>query len=171
MTPEDAKNLFDYNRQTGELSWKTDPPVELFSSPKVYKRHKTQFGGKTITNCDSTGYLQVRWMNKLYLVHRVVWAIETGNWPTTDIDHRNHDRGDNRITNLRDIPFALNVAIKKNNKSGHPCICYVEQNTNRPWMVQVYSKGRYLTQRSFSSIDEAIKHRDHVRSINNLPAL
>lgn len=127
--------------------------------------------GKPSGTITSGGYMQVRIKNKLYMVHRVIWFLVHGSWPIYDIDHKDHNRTNNKLVNLRDIPQEANNAHKVTNKSGYSGIYENKKNTNRPWMVQVYSKGIYLTQKSFADLDEAIKHRDAIRKANGLTQL
>lgn len=68
------------------------------------------------------GYKKMRFNNRSWRQHRVVWLLTYGCWPVGDIDHINGDRADNRIENLRDVcgpQNQQNRAIGKNNKTGH----------------------------------------------------
>lgn len=40
--------------------------------------------------------------------HNIAWYKYTGEWPSRQINHKNHIRRDNRITNLEDINASLN---------------------------------------------------------------
>ena len=39
---------------------------------------------------------------------RVAWAMTHGKWPEGVVDHKNGDKWDNRIDNLRDVTNAIN---------------------------------------------------------------
>lgn len=54
------------------------------------------------------GYTQVRIDGKAYYLHRLAWLYTTGKWPVEEIDHIDGDPANNRFSNLRDIPPALN---------------------------------------------------------------
>ena len=43
-----------------------------------------------------------------FMVHRIVWLLNTGEWPKNTIDHINRDPLDNRFENLRDCTQAEN---------------------------------------------------------------
>ena len=58
------------------------------------------------------GYLglNMRFKGKHFLVymHRIVWAIDKGQWPKMCIDHVNGNKTDNRIGNLREASGSEN---------------------------------------------------------------
>lgn len=58
------------------------------------------------------GYGRLYHKGKLYLTHRVAWALYYNKWPEHTIDHINRDGSDNRIENLRDVTQALNNTNK-----------------------------------------------------------
>jgi hypothetical protein len=53
------------------------------------------------------GYRAIRVGDKAYLEHRLAYLFMTGEVPD-EVDHENHDRADNRWTNLRDATRATN---------------------------------------------------------------
>lgn len=56
------------------------------------------------------GYLRATVCRKAVAVHRVIWAMHYGEWPKGQIDHKNGNRSDNRISNLRDCTPSQNQA-------------------------------------------------------------
>lgn len=166
-----AIELFRYDPATGVVKWADHLPRHLFDSDKGWKIMNSRQAGTAITCTDTGGYIQVRWKGKAYRLHRVIWMLVHGVWPVNHIDHKDQCRTNNRITNLRDIPQEHNNAHKKTNKSGHSGIFENKRNTNRPWMVQVFTKGKYVTQQSFADLQDAINHRDEVRRQHGLSQL
>ena len=83
-------------------------------------------------------------MGKGYLLHRVIWLIETGEWPK-QIDHINGDPADNRWTNLRNVENTRNMrnkAMFKNNTSGIMGVCWGKKG--KRWYSTIYDKGKIV---------------------------
>lgn len=67
------------------------------------------------------GYVRVHLGPFLIRGHHLVWVWCTGKWPTTEIDHKNGERADNRFENLRAATTSQNRTNKRrqsNNRSG-----------------------------------------------------
>ena len=92
---EELGKAFQYNPETGEL----------FRDGRLC-RHKQR-----------NGYLQVKFHQKAYLGHRIIWALMTGEMPAGMVDHINRDRADNRWENLRLADRSLN---QTNRRSTNP---------------------------------------------------
>ena len=102
--------------ENGKLFWKIRP-VHHFQSIKSYKGWTTRF---TNTECGSANskdskmaYLRfgikLDGKVKQFLVHRVVWAICKGSFPSKLIDHTDGDILNNHIDNLRDVSNQENL--------------------------------------------------------------
>ena len=68
-----------------------------------------------------TGYRYVRYKGRVYLEHRLIYAIVFGLWPD-QVDHVNMDKSDNRISNLRCASLSennRNRTRQSNNTSGY----------------------------------------------------
>lgn len=100
--------------------------------------------GKPITNKNAAGYLVV-WVNKKLLrVHRIIWYMMTGQWPSKQIDHINGNRSDNRWCNLREVTHTENQQNQKkpskNNKSGYLGVSWCTQKLK--WRANLYINSK-----------------------------
>src|SRR5208337_270858 len=68
LAADRAKELFDYDPETGVLTWKVAPS----KSVKI---------GNIAGNPRKNGYLRVQIYGCVYLVHRVIFLIMVGRWP------------------------------------------------------------------------------------------
>ncbi len=78
-------------------------------------------GHHRVGHVDRSGYRKISVNNKVYLAHRLAWALYHGEFSNNQIDHINGDKDDNRISNLRCVPFDENMKnrpMQKRNKTG-----------------------------------------------------
>lgn len=111
---------FSYAPETGVLTWR-ERPREHFTNGQGYGNFMARCYGRQAGSLMKNGYLQVGLVHSRHLVHRIVWALNYGWWPTYHIDHINGIRNDNRIYNLRDVTKPVNSRnmVKRNsNTSG-----------------------------------------------------
>lgn len=109
ITKELIKSLFNYNQHTGEF----------IRIKKTARRTKIGEVAGWITNY---GYRAVSVDSKKYLIHRLIFVYMTGEMPSHQVDHINHDRLDNRWRNLRAVTHKQNGRNKKDlktNNAGH----------------------------------------------------
>ena len=109
ISPEHLASIFSYDARTGKLFWKVAP-----------KQSKVRVGD-VAGSLKSSGYIRVQYKGQLLSIHRVAWALHYGKWPSAFIDHKNRDRSDNRIENLRECSHAENMRNRPkaySNKSG-----------------------------------------------------
>ena len=109
ITQQKLKELFNYNPETGIFTRKTN-----VSQCKV---------GGVAGSDNGTGGIRMRASGKQYYAHQLAWLYIYGEWPINEIDHINHDRKDNRITNLRHVTHSDNqrnqIKARSNNKCGY----------------------------------------------------
>jgi hypothetical protein len=90
------------------------------------------------------GYSRVNTGGKMYLCHRLIWIMHNGNIPTgMQINHINHIRSDNRISNL-ELVTRLENNHKKKKKDSHKV---VYNSDNIPVSVRVDYLDEHLCRR------------------------
>lgn len=95
---ERVKELFDYDPQTGVLSWR-----------HAGGRWNRLPAGRAAGTPDHHGHLVVNVGGETQRVQRVIWLWMPGEWPEHVVDHKNRVRHDNRWVNLRDITQGANA--------------------------------------------------------------
>ena len=152
MTPEKLRELVSYDPSTGSLTWKDRVGDGKFNS---------RLSGKPAFAQPSKGYLTGRMLGGNYKAHRVAWAIYHGEWPSSQLDHINGNRADNRISNLRLVSHAENAKNqrpKTSNKSGEPCVSWYARD--RKWWVKITVDGRQKHIGYFDKIEDAVLARN-----------
>lgn len=96
LTQIEVRRLFDYNPETGMLSWKVRPGNRV----RI---------GDVVDSVHSEGYVQVGVNGERRLAHHVIWLWLYGEMPEGDVDHINRVRNDNRQCNLREVDRTENL--------------------------------------------------------------
>jgi hypothetical protein len=115
----------------------------MFKSKRSWNAWNTKYAGKLAGVRCNDGYWRMGMLGRVYPCHRVAWAIKTGKWPESVIDHANMDRSDNRFCNLRPANKSQNMGnsrIMKTNKTGIKGV-YRLFNPDR-WVAQTRIEGR-----------------------------
>lgn len=97
MRPTAARlrELFEYDPLTGVLTWRVSRRGIRVGSEAGYVQ---QDGLRRQVGIDGGNYF----------AHRVIWCMQTGAWPTLEIDHRDTNGINNVWTNLREATRAQN---------------------------------------------------------------
>jgi hypothetical protein len=181
ITPEELRQLLDYDPATGTLTWKPRGR-EWFNADDRFAAWNTMFAGKTaFTSANVDGRYSIgRIFNKKYFAHRVAWALYHGDWPAGTIDHINHDTRDNRIANLRDVLHAENLkncGMNRLNSSGHTGVHW--SSSRRKWVAQITVSGVNIPLGRYDNLPDAVLvraeaearygfHENHGKDAENL---
>lgn len=144
ITQEKLIEEFTYNPETGVVT-------------KNHLSHHFNIGD-VMGHLHNQGYLSICIGNKSYLLHRIIWVMQTGEWPE-QIDHINHNKTDNRWCNLREVgnrENLMNMSKKKNNSSGYTGIRISPKGKYWPH-IMVNRKQIFLG--SFDNLEDALEVR------------
>lgn len=142
LTQAKLLELFQYDEASGALIWKIDKGRAI--------------AGTTVTTLDGKGYRQVGVDGKKYRVHRVIWMMKTGNWPSTQIDHRDRVKTNNAWGNLLPktaVENKHNTGAHRDNTSGYVGVTWSAHR--KKWVAQLAVNGKNLNLGGFSSALEA----------------
>ena len=107
LTHERLLSVLSYDADSGVFRWKT-------------KQGKGMVGS-VAGSANSAGYVRIMIDGERFLAHRLAWFYVYGRWPIAQIDHREVDNSDNRISALREASQSqnqMNRRLQKNNTSG-----------------------------------------------------
>ena len=160
MNAEQARELFEYDPETGLITWKK----------KTSKYSRALIGDVAGYLEGKTGYLRVKINHEKYYVHRIAYAIHFGAWPEGDIDHINGNRSDNRIDNIRDGSTRQNMWNLKVHRESDltPCVRHRKEKNTNQWIAEICigSNRNYIG--SYPTKELAVLARDKYLSENNL---
>jgi HNH endonuclease/AP2 domain len=148
LTVERIREAFTYNPLTGIIRWR--------------KTDKYDKGGR-VAGClhKPTGYWFISLDGVKIKGHQVAWAHHYGVMPTHDIDHRDLDKSNNRIKNLRPSNKSNNGANRPpqhNNTSGYKGVFWHKGAAK--WMVQIRVRNKVIYGGLFEAKEAAAEHYD-----------
>lgn len=138
-SPQFINAIVRYDAETGKLFWKARSDLSGWLRRR-WNAHRA--GKEAFTSPTTHGYLAGSIGGSPLLAHRVAWACHYGEWPNGQVDHINHDKTDNRITNLRAVTQtenARNVPCIRSNKSGVTGVC---RHKDR-WQAGITVNGKF----------------------------
>lgn len=132
--------LLDYNPDTGIFVRRI--PASNFKA-----------GNTTSATPNGAGYLRISVDGVRYQTHKLAWLYIYGEWPAR-LDHRDRDRTNNRIKNLRPASPSQNTAnsrLRSNNTSGFKGV----EKHHKKWRASIRVDGKRKHLGLFVSPDEA----------------
>jgi hypothetical protein len=142
-----------------------DPATGLFTWRKTRGHFRA---GEPAGSINPDGYVVINLFFRPRRAHRLAWLLSRGEWPTGKLDHKNGDRTDNRLSNLRladNFQNAWNGRDHADNTSGFRGVTYIASR-NKPWQARIKFKGKGKTLGYFATAEEA--HACYVEAANRL---
>lgn len=168
MSTIDHKTLLEavhYDPDTGAFTWR-ERPRSHFNSQRAYKAWNAKFPGRPAGSGRGNGYHRVCIAGYAYHAHRLAWFYVHKEWPEFDIDHINHNPGDNRIGNLRAVTRLvnkMNTCMYKNNTSGVTGVSWSKRS--QKWLAMVTLKGKAQYLGLYESLFDAVSARKSAESL------
>ena len=156
LTQSYVRKIFAYN-DDGHLVWR----VRLNRSTQIGDRAGTTFP-------NDRGYLRVKINGWEYAVHRIIYLWHTGEDPQI-VDHIDHNRSNNKISNLRAATGSnnsWNARLRKDAKVRVKGVTYRPDKPS-PWIAELRVKGKRVLHASFKTLEEAERAVKEARRIHH----
>lgn len=130
-TISELREMFTYEPKTGIFRWRHG--------------HSKAAKGSIAGGRHRLGYVQICVRRNAYLAHRLAWLFHYGVWPDLHIDHKDGDKTNNAISNLRIATRSQNGANQKRsiaNKSGYKGVYWCK--TKRKWRAAIWVHGKNI---------------------------
>ena len=153
MNREYVRHLFDYDESEGKLKWKNH-----------YSR--SDRNGQYAGSINGKGYYCVTINNKSFRVHRLIWLYHNDYLPDI-IDHKDGNKLNNRIENLREATIQQNSSNKSGlgSNTGFKGVRWVQ--SRKKYKAQITHDGVYYYLGLFSNLEEAVEvHRKKNLELN-----
>jgi len=147
---ESIKSTFRYNEETGALY-------------RIKSRHK-RYIGWTFGTKNGRGYMLVRIGKKKYPVHRVAWILYYGYEPI-EVDHINHNKDDNRLSNLREVDRSTQMKNRRKNSNNSTGVNGVSIDNGR-YKVYTNVGGKRVHLGIYKTLKEASAARESADRLN-----
>ena len=142
LTQERLRALLSYDAATGVFRWLQRPSTRV----KI---------GQVAGTVRKDGYRLIRIDGQYWLAQRLAWLYVRGEHPKGEIDHRDRDRGNNCILNLRDIPGKRqqqNMSLRKDSSTG---FSGVDRRPSGRYRAQIVVDGKAKSLGCYDTPEEA----------------
>jgi hypothetical protein len=95
LSAELVRSLLSYDPNTGILKWRA-------------RRGGKAAAGSVAGTDKGDGYIGIMINGRTYLAHRLAWLFSYGVWPSGLLDHRDGDKSNNVLANLREVSRSQN---------------------------------------------------------------
>lgn len=149
ITFEKAKELFTYDRETGIIKW----------NYRFNNKQRADLVAGSISN--GNGYTYITIKGKPCRAHRIVMLLAYGFYGEgLEVDHVNHIRDDNRLSNLRFVTRTgngRNLSRYSNNTTGITGVIY--DKAKRKYKARIMVDGLSIHLGTFATLEEAAEVR------------
>ena len=157
-TKQMLSTLLTYDPLSGQLTWK----------PRGVANWDARFAGKTaFTANDGQGYKCGTLLGENYKAHQIIFMLVYGTAPD-EIDHIDHDRSNNRLTNLREadpLTNRKNQSKRSDNSSGH--VGVVRSKNKKKWVAKIHDGSKVLYLGTFETLEAAADARKAAEKLYN----
>lgn len=150
-TKEELLKHFHYDREKGFLIWK------YHWCYRTSQRIKGKLAGRK----NKKYYLQIGFKHKSYMVHKIIYFLETGKNPEM-IDHIDGNRSNNKFSNLREVNNRKNQHNTYRHRQGKLVGCTYVKKVSK-WKAQIKQNKKVKGLGYFNTELEA--HQRYMREL------
>ena len=154
LTQAELQAILDYDPDTGVFTWKR--PLS----------NRVRAGDVAGSVDNVTGYLRIRINGKGYQAHRLAWFYVYGEWPKGQIDHKDGNKRDNRISRLKDVTSRENNQNRHIHRRGR-LVGASFQKKSQKWQAYIRIAGKLQHLGFYPTELEA--HNAYVTEFNQVP--
>jgi len=152
LTQAILREYLAYDAKTGFLTW-----IKKLSNKVNIKAR----AGSYITK---SGYRTLQLFGKTYPEHHVIWCWVHGYWPPNQVDHIDHNRANNALSNLREVTIAENAqnrTARRNTTVREAGIWFCRRRDR--YISEITMNGKKVFQRTYQAkdLDRAIRERKY----------
>jgi hypothetical protein len=142
LTAARLRELLHYDPLIGRFTWR------MSANPRL--RVGSEAGA-----ISDRGYRRIGIAGKYYKASRLAWLYMHGQWPAHAVDHINGVRSDDRFSNLRDVPLAVNTQNQRNPRQNNPTGMLGVRKTKHGYVSEIMTNGERTHLGSFRTAQEA----------------
>lgn len=139
MNVEYLREILNYNWKTGIFRWAKPRPKIRVGAVAGHKHHK--------------GHIEIEIDGRSYMAHRLAWLYIYSQWPRHQIDHKNLNRSDNRIKNLREATNGQNCANRR--AFGRSGLKGASLHKNWKWHASITHNKKCISLGYYDTAEEA----------------
>lgn len=165
---EYLREAFEYDAKAGVLRWK-ERPINHFPTELAMKKVNPRWAGKVVGDLRK-GYRVVgityngRFMS--CKVHHVVWKLMGREFEAGKvIDHKNGNRDDNRIRNLRSVTPSQNNQNKKLQSNNRTGVAGVQKTVCGTYLARITVNRKGICLGTYSDINDAVAARKEAERV------
>jgi hypothetical protein len=146
----------DFQRPTREMVL---ADLTYFPETGTFARKRKRLGrprSGVAGHVNKQGYRRIQVGSRLYAAHQLVWLVETGDWPSSMIDHRDGERDNNRFGNLRISNNSFNLQNQRRARADNRTAGLLGVSGERgKFRARIWVRGRSISLGHFADPGEA----------------